>query len=724
MFRNVLLATILAACAGAAMGGGGTRFETPYYIFETDVSQSDAREVVIRMNSMFEEYYRIAKPFVREIKKKQVIRLFSNERDFLAAGGDSGSAGYYDPIAKSLDILFSRKFKDYSWQTIQHEGFRQFAYTSEFGAYSPVWMSEGLGEYFAKGLWTGSSVKTGAVSNDDLDEIQGYISDKKLLPFATLMTMETRDWNMASGQDLRRNYSQSWSMIHFLYHAENGKYVKPLAAFALALRNKPLTRSGRGQYWMDAWKAAFGTDAGAFQQKYTQWWSSQPRNPTKQLYVSATIETLTAFLSRAFVQGQKFKDYDSFIDAAANGKIVLRDDIHVWLPPELLTKALRDAARLKTWSLDVEKTGKPRLVLRQTKGDVLAGTFVVKANRPPEVQVAASHDTTGFVLAEAAPVDARKWQLADSSKDGVDALLVPFSKDFTIRLRRKSYDLAHQEFAIVDAQGCAFRYLTKGKFNKPQTEYRGFCLDEGYEATTGVDAVADGHIHYTIMSGKDQVGIFVNRQWVHATMKDLNPANGVVTTDGDACAFDPRTGKWVPISKEDLEKRQTAEAQAASQPRPDTTPDSPQTDLTKKWGLEERKSKGAPGAQTLVIPIGNDVAANVTINPDHPEQNQVSLTQTDNDRVIFIYKAKGMLGTPEVQYSGQGQGEANEEETHIDLNANGDYQYCLMEGGERRMIWADRKWVETSSKDVTGVVSTENGNFKFDTKAGKWILVK
>jgi len=290
----------------------------------------------------------------------------------------------------------------------------------------------------------------------------------------------------------------------------------------------------------------------------------------------------------------------------------------------------------------------------------------------------------------------------------------------TLRVRRKSYDLAHQEFAIEDAQGCAFRYLTKGKLNKPQTEYRGFCLDEGYEITTGVDVVADGHTHYTIMPGKDRVSIYANHKWVKGTMKDLNPANGVATNDGDAYAFDVRAKKWVAISKDKLEAMQ-AEAAGASQPRPETMPDSAPADLTKKWDLQERKSKGASVAQTLVIPVGDDVAANVTINPDHPEQNQVSLTQSDIDRVIFIYKAKGLFGTPEVRYSGQVQCDPDQEETQIDLNADGDYKYLTMEGGERQMIWVNQKWLEATGKDITGVLSTEDGKFRFDVKTGKWI---
>ena len=46
----------------------------------------------------------------------------------------------------------------YTWHTVQHEGFHQFAH-AVIGGDIPTWLNEGLAEYFGEALFTGGRVR-------------------------------------------------------------------------------------------------------------------------------------------------------------------------------------------------------------------------------------------------------------------------------------------------------------------------------------------------------------------------------------------------------------------------------------------------------------------------------------------------------------------------------------------------------------------------------------
>jgi hypothetical protein len=62
------------------------------------------------------------------------------------------------------------------------------------------------------------------------------------------------------------------------------------------------------------------------------------------LYAQANVSTLASFLGRAFVKGQKFKDFDQFLQAAKQQQ--LKAEPGDWLPPALLKTALEQQAYL------------------------------------------------------------------------------------------------------------------------------------------------------------------------------------------------------------------------------------------------------------------------------------------------------------------------------------------------------------------------------------------
>lgn len=347
-----------AGAPGATAAGRLPRYETPYYVIHSDLDRETLREAAARMTAMAEEYHQRTKDFGRTVRRRLPFVLFAERADYEAAGGQPGSSGMY--TGRALIADGSLAGSPHFWRVIQHEGFHQFAHTT-ISSRLPVWVDEGLAEYFAHGVWTGDGFVTGVIPPGRARKVQAMVRAEKLLPFERMIAMDRDAWNGALNV---RNYDQAWSMVHFLVHADDGRYREAFVAFINDVaRYRPVTRS---------FARRFGTDIDAFEKRYAEWWTSVPENPTRDLYDRATVATLTSYLARAHKAGQAFDDAEAFLAAGRGGKIEI--DRSDWLPPGLLGDALERARRIGDWSLKTDGE-MPALTLTRPDGAAMTGSF-------------------------------------------------------------------------------------------------------------------------------------------------------------------------------------------------------------------------------------------------------------------------------------------------------------------------------------------------------------
>ncbi len=377
----------LAALAALVWPVGGApptvqmrQHESPYYIIHSDLPPDQVREASARMTAMAEEYYERTKGFTGVIRRKMPVYLFSREKDYLDAGGLKASAGVF--TGRKLMALCDEQTRGYLWVTLQHEGFHQFT-DAVIGGRMPVWADEGLAEYFGAAVFTGDGFISGVVPPEQAAAVQDMIRTRRIKPFESIMQLDAAEWNRQMADDTA-NYIQVWSMVHFLAHADEGKYRQAFEAFLKAV--------GRNRDWKDAWKRIFGTDVAAFQKRWADWWLAQPANPTAALYAKAAVATMTGYLARASSQGQRFESADRFFHAA-EGK-TLKSAPADWLPPSLLAESLPKAKRLGHWDL-LNEPGKPlRLRCRAADGTTYLGQFTLKNGQVEKVTVSVQAATS------------------------------------------------------------------------------------------------------------------------------------------------------------------------------------------------------------------------------------------------------------------------------------------------------------------------------------------
>lgn len=369
----VLLAGIFSlGLANAAFAQAELRtYQTKYYVLRTDLDEETVKEVDLRMTLMAEEYHRRTSTFSRTINERLPFYLFKEAEDYHAAGGMPGSAGVFMGD-KLMAMAGGEKPGPWTWHIIQHEGFHQFVHAT-IGEGIPPWANEGLAEYFGESVFAGDQFFVGLIPPERLKRVQAAMKNTGFVTLEAMMAMSPDMWNVRL---TGANYDQAWSMVHFLAHAENGKYQNAFAAF--------LKEMSRGSDAEKAWQRNFGGRVDQFEQRWRDYWLNLPENPTEQTYAQATIAILTSFYARAFSQRQIFEKWEDFEKAAREGQLKAHKDD--WLPPALLEAGLRHAPQTGKWSIR-KAGGKRELVCEMSDGTKLTGTFTIGNQRVKGVTV-------------------------------------------------------------------------------------------------------------------------------------------------------------------------------------------------------------------------------------------------------------------------------------------------------------------------------------------------
>jgi hypothetical protein len=352
--------------------------ESPYYKIKNDLPDDRMREVYIRMTRMYEEYQQRTAGFSGQNRGMLNFELYTKAEDYYAAGGMPGSAGVFMSGGfggSRLMAIAGGRNTEWTWHVIQHEGFHQFA-SAVIRGNLPPWVNEGLAEYFGEAIFTGDSYVAGVIPNQRLKELQGMISKDASKPLYAMLTMTHMEWNDALD---RKNYTQAWSMIHFLAHGDDGKYQKALVQFMnnLSAGAKPQT----------AWTNVFGNDTLAFEKKWKEYWTGLKPNSTQNLYDEAAHRVLTSVLARVTLNGQKFETAEDFLKACEAKKIEIPLTAQNWLPVALLDEHVPVARKSGQWEIIPADKGKPLQLKRTTKDDkvfissyLTNGTSVTKVN--------------------------------------------------------------------------------------------------------------------------------------------------------------------------------------------------------------------------------------------------------------------------------------------------------------------------------------------------------
>ncbi|HZZ44719.1 MAG TPA: hypothetical protein VFE58_17415 [Tepidisphaeraceae bacterium] len=336
-------------------------YQTKYYEIHTDLTGDALREAELRMTKMAEEYRARTRMFFGAADQRLPFYLFRKAKDYYATGVPEDSSGVFTGTA--LLALAGEKTDLQTWHVIQHEGFHQYV-NSVIGPNLPIWLNEGMAEYFGEALFTGDSFVSGLIPPWRLTRVQESLKNNEFVPLKDMLGLPVEQWNAKLSVN---NYDQAWSMVQFLAHADNGRYEHLFVSFISAV--------GRGKQWQTAWRESFGPIE-PFEARWKSYWANLPPDPTGPLYGQVAMRILTSFLARSYTQDQHFNTYSDFATALNSNKVQIPPDD--WLPPSLATDALGLAKTLGDWTLNNDKGALPHLTLILKDNTQISGYFTLR----------------------------------------------------------------------------------------------------------------------------------------------------------------------------------------------------------------------------------------------------------------------------------------------------------------------------------------------------------
>jgi tetratricopeptide (TPR) repeat protein len=225
--------------------------ETTHYIVKTDISEKAAAFYAAQLEAIYTMYtgrfgYRAdnklkARAYIFETREGYLTyaELSTNNRPEM-------SLGYYHPHYREL-LIFEGMDKELTLRVLYHEGFHQFLH--QFLPHPPYWFNEGVAEFFgASRVEGGTVVATGLVQEGRLRNVQALLGSNILKRFSDLLKSSERK-DFYSGY-VGANYAQAWSIVHFFFNYDGGKYAPLLREYYKVIRD--------GGEAKTAYEAAFG----------------------------------------------------------------------------------------------------------------------------------------------------------------------------------------------------------------------------------------------------------------------------------------------------------------------------------------------------------------------------------------------------------------------------------------------------------------------------------
>jgi hypothetical protein len=126
-----------------------------------------------------------------------------------------------------------------------HEGAHQLRDFSGLWTVSPLWLEEGLAEYFAHPEYgRKKSTQIGKKNNHALKEFKDAYSRGDLIPLRSLLT-----WGLSIpiSQQLIRDdqiptaYSEFWALFYYLLHGDKGRWRGPFISYIKDIKQNPPT---------------------------------------------------------------------------------------------------------------------------------------------------------------------------------------------------------------------------------------------------------------------------------------------------------------------------------------------------------------------------------------------------------------------------------------------------------------------------------------------------
>ena len=266
----VLLWTLPATVRAQVSLADLQTLESRAYRIHTNLTREEAQEYGQHMDLIYRAYSKRFASLRGSDRDKQNLYLLRTREDYISTmrdfGIDASATGgvfFWGGRGTGLATWIEGLSRDQVFDTLQHEGFHQFAHT-KLGTELPLWVNEGLAEYFGAAIVVDDKVRLGIVDEQRVETVREALRTRQAIDFDQLLNISPQQWhqNMNGGtRQGRLQYDQSWAIVHFLIHGDGGRYQKAFSSY--------LTLISQGRDHEQAFRESFGTtNTGPFARRW------------------------------------------------------------------------------------------------------------------------------------------------------------------------------------------------------------------------------------------------------------------------------------------------------------------------------------------------------------------------------------------------------------------------------------------------------------------------
>lgn len=266
-------AVVVPAENNAGAVPGLIPYSTKFYTIHTNLNREEAIPFGRHMDAVFAEYQKRFAGFRSATPTAMALYLFRTQEQYETFllnhrinGANTGGMFFVQGRLQGLATFVQGKSVNTTFSVLQHEGFHQFAY-HHIGPDLPNWVNEGIAQYFEDSVLAGDQMYQGLANARRVAAIKASLTAHNVIPFEKLLSMSQAEWHkavVAGSDEAAQLYDQSWSMVYFLIHAEDGRYR---AAF-----ENYLQLVSKGKESNAAFREAFGApDTAGFRQRWEEY---------------------------------------------------------------------------------------------------------------------------------------------------------------------------------------------------------------------------------------------------------------------------------------------------------------------------------------------------------------------------------------------------------------------------------------------------------------------
>jgi tetratricopeptide (TPR) repeat protein len=321
-----LLLLLLAAVSGGAGAAAENWVEvrSSHFIVLTDSNEKQGRHIADqfeRMRSVFHVVFPKANVdpgspiIVIAVKDKKGFQALEPEA-YLAKGQLQLSGLFLHAPDKNYILLRLDVQEEHPYATVYHE------YThlmmAKAAEWLPLWLNEGLAEFLQNTEIHDKDVQLGQASADDIL----YLRQNRLLPLATLLTVDVNSPYYHEEQKGSVFYAESWALTHYLQITDTVSHTRRLSDYAelMSQHQDSVAAAQRAFGDLNQLQKALASYVGQGSFKYFKIPSPTDVDDTAFKVRTVTLTEADAVRADFLAYNQRTKDARALLDT------ILRDD--------------------------------------------------------------------------------------------------------------------------------------------------------------------------------------------------------------------------------------------------------------------------------------------------------------------------------------------------------------------------------------------------------------